>query len=232
MRAFLPRFIALLLVFGRVQAADRLEWPELPVPEQARLQWVMLDGVLNGSPGRMARAQWPGSVDDALRHYRERWGTQRTENEVRGQRIVAARRDGFFYTVELKPLPGDQVQATLLQTRLVSRPLRSQALQSTQAWLLGDSRLLQTLESDDDGRRSLQIVADSTQSLDINASHLLQQARAAGLTLQRQQAAAPDAQPQRVLWLDGPNEEVVVVIRRSSSDRVAVLINRQRKKPA
>lgn len=220
-----PALLAIaLLSFGPAQA---LEWPELPAPAQAKLGWVMPDGFVNGFAGRIAQARWNGSMDEAVAHYRERWGQRMVQNRIKTATVLATRQGEVFVTVQLRELPGAQVQATILQTAMGDTPQRSPALVNTQGWLPESSKVLQTLESKDGADRALTLVAVNEQSIDTNAAQIERMARMGGMKAVPDDKAAQDAL-HRVLRLQGRDEEAVVVLSRDPR-HTTVIVNRTRK---
>jgi hypothetical protein len=208
------------------------DWPDLPAPTQAQLTWVVPEGVLNGQAARIARAEWSASLEGAVAHYREQWGRQIVVNRVNGRTVVANRQGDVFQTVQLQEIPGSRVLATLAQTRLSSKPLKSPALISTQAWLPADSQTVQTLETQDDGIKTLTLVASNSLSIAQNQAQLERLAREGGLVKVKQTQNQTPQGASQVMWLESKQEEAVVVIAQQGLQRVSVVVTRTRKRAA
>jgi len=217
--------LALLLPLA-LHAAP-LAWPEPELPSGGRAEVVAADTVLNGKRSRILKLSLPGTVDDALAFYRERFGKQHVVNPLRGSQVIAARQGAFFQTVQLRADASGRVDAILITTSLESGDRRSAALQETQAWLPADSAVMQSMESRDGDKRSLMLTAANTAGLDANRDALLQRLRQHGLRVVREDKASPQGHPTLTLWAEGPREEATITLVDAGRYR-SVLINRVR----
>jgi hypothetical protein len=218
--------LPLLLLPPALRAAP-LVWPELELPSGGRAEVVAADTVLNGKRSRILKLSLPGTLDDALAFYRERFGKQHVVNSLRGSQVIAAKQGTFFQTVQLHAGALGHVEATVITTSLDSGDSRSAALQETQRGLPADSAVMQSMESRDGDRRSLMLTAANTVGLEANRDAVLQRLREHGLRVVREDKASPQGHPTLTLWAEGPHEEATITLVDAGRYRT-VLINRVR----
>jgi hypothetical protein len=223
-RALLAMSLALPLP-ALAQAA--LAWPEPELPSGGKAQLVAADTVLNGKRSQILKLSLPGSVDDALAFYRERFGKQHVENKLRDAQVIAGRQGNFFQTVELRQSVPGAVEATVINTSLETASSRSAALQDTQRWLPADSAVVQSMESRDGAKRSITLTAANNAGLQTNRDELLRQLRQRGLRVVREDQATPQGRPTLTLWAEGASEQATVTVVDAGRYR-SVLINRVR----
>lgn len=215
---------ALLLLAGACGASP---WPELPLPEGVRAQSVAADSVLNGRRARILRAEFSGSVDDALAFYRAQFGRQHVENPLRDARVIAARQGDYFSTVQLRELAPGRVQATLMSTLMTGPGEHSRVLRDTQRLLPADSTVMNTMESSDDGRRAVMLTAMNAVDLQTNRDELVRGLRQRGLNLAREERAPLARGSALTLWAESAQEEATLSVIDAGEHRL-VVINRVR----
>jgi len=221
----------LLLPHGPTRAAAE-DWPRWASPAGAPAQMLAEDMVLNGRRSRMQRMDMPEGMDAALKFFKQRLGPQHVVNQVQGATVVAGREGQFFHTVQLRAGRGDSVQATIMSSRIEASPGRSKVQIDTERLLPSDSSVLQTLESRDDGRRSLLLSARNQLSLEANQAHLLRQMKQLGLQPVAAPAAAGQAaQNKRVIWLQGQQEEAMLSIVDGGDARLILIQRTQGVRP-
>lgn len=219
-------FLAAALLAGACHA-EGPAWPELPLPDGARAETVAADTVLNGRRSRILRAELPGSVADALAFYRERFGRERVENPLRGASVIAQRQGGFFNTVQLRQAGPDRVEATLMSTATEGPAEMSRVLKDTQRLLPADSTLMNTMESNDAGRRSVMLTALNDADLQTNRDELVRGLRQRGLTVSREDRSNAGERRTLTLWADGAQEEATLTVIDAGQHRM-VVVNRVR----
>lgn len=215
-----------LLLAGASRAAEP-GWPELPLPEGARAETVADDAVVNGRHARMLRASLGGSVADALAFYREKFGRERVENPLRDATVIASRQGAFFNTVQLRQKGPDRVEATLISTKTDGPAELSRVLQDTKRLLPADSTLMNTMESNDGGRRSVMLTALNDADLQTNRDELVRGLRQRGLTVSREDRATPGPTRTLTLWAESPQEEATLTVIDAGAHRM-VIVNRVR----
>lgn len=225
---FKPFVLAASLLMPLQAAADAEDWPRWVSPSGSTAQMLAEDMVLNGRRSRMQRLELADGMDAALKYVKQRLGPQHVVNQVQGATVVAAREGAYFHTVQLRVGSGDKVQATIMSSRVEASPGRSKVLIETERLLPMDSQVLQTMESQDDGRRSLLLSARNQLGLDANQDHLIRQ-------LQQQHGLRPVPGPdatasqgsrnKRLIWLQSPQEDAMLSIVDSGDARL-ILIHR------
>lgn len=201
-----------LLLAGAAHAAEPA-WPELPLPDGARAEMVTPDSVMNGRHSRILRARLPGSVDDALAFYREKFGRQRVENPLRDAKVIATRQGAFFNTVQLRERGAGSVEATLISTMVEGPAELSRAMQDTRRLLPADSTLMNSMESRDGERRSVMLTALNGADLQTNRDELVRGLRQRGLTVSREErGTVADKGRSLTLWAEGAQEEATLSV--------------------
>ena len=203
---------AALLLAGAANAAEPA-WPELPLPDGAHAEMVTPDSVMNGRHSRILRARLPGSMDDALAFYREKFGRQRVENPLRDARIIATRQGSFFNTVQLRERGAGSVEATLISTMVEGPAELSRAMQDTKRLLPAESTLMNSMESRDGERRSVMLTALNSADLQTNRDELVRGLRQRGLTVSREErGVVADKGRSLTLWAAGAQEEATLSV--------------------
>lgn len=227
MRPARPTLAALALAW--IVGADAADstWPEPAMPDGARVEVVAADSVMNGRHSRILRARWSGSLSDALVFYRERLGRRHVENAVRGATVIAAREGAYFNTVQLRQLQPDGVEATLISTKVEGPAELSRVMQDTLRLLPADSTLMQSMESDDGGRRSVMLTALNGVDLKTNRDELVRGLRQRGLTISREESGPVGSGKALTLWAENSQEEATLTVIDIGNQRT-VVINRIR----
>lgn len=197
------------LVLGWAQAQD---CPELVHP-RGRVQMVAPDVVANGLPVKVLRFDGEQAVEAVLAHYQRLWageGAQAPMMYDMGQwRVVAAMRDGCFYTV--------QVQAAGLgTTALISvSDVRRSTPPVVAMWQLpmpASSELLSELMHRDSGRPAQTWVLRNGFSPRANADFFQRRLSAEGWRLMRDDAVNIEREPNVLMHLrrDGALLDLVI----------------------
>ncbi|MDO5505033.1 MAG: hypothetical protein Q4F49_01895 [Pseudoxanthomonas suwonensis] len=97
-----PLLLALsaLLAAGGACAQD---WPDVPLPGDARGEWVSRHMVYNGVNMRTSRFASPLPLAEVEAFYREHWRGRMARDVVAGRTILGHARGDFYITVELRP---------------------------------------------------------------------------------------------------------------------------------
>lgn len=223
------RRLAVVLLSSLLSGAGHAApaWPELPLPDGARTEAVAPDSVFNGRRSRVLRAQLPGRMDDALAFYRQQFGRQHVENPLRDARVIASRQGDYFHTVQLRQTAPDVVEATLMSTLMTGPGELSRVLRDTQRLLPPDSTLMNSVESDDDGRRAVMLTALNGVDLQTNRDELVRGLRQRGFAVSREERAALGPGRSLTLWADNGREEATATVIDAGQHRL-VVINRVR----
>jgi hypothetical protein len=208
-------------------AGSATPWPELPLPAGARAESVAADSVLNGRRSRILRAQFSGSLDEALAFYRAQFGRQHVETPLRDARVIAARQGEHFNTVQLRELAPGRVQATLMSTLMSGAGASSRVLRDTQRLLPPDSTVMNTLESTDQGRRAVMLTALNGLGMQTNRDELVRGLRQRGLRIAREDRTPLARGSALTLWAESAQEELTLSILDAGEQRI-VVVNRVR----
>lgn len=210
-------------------AARATPWPAPPLPQDAQVEVVAQDMVLNGQPSRVLRFKASASQGELLDFYRQKFGAQRVEHRARDTRVIAARQGDHFITVQLRPLAGGQVQATVMTTLL--RPAsKSATAAATEKWLPPDTALLSTLQSNDGGKHSVMVVGANRSSLQANRDHVVAALQDRGFRVVKEAGAATQPRAALSLQLSSASEAVELTISDAGAYR-ALVINRTKEAP-
>jgi hypothetical protein len=165
-RAWWP---ALALASLAVQAAGD-EWPSVPPPPRARVEWVAENAVVNGLPTRVERFESELTPTEVLTHYRTRWGGAKfgspRETQAAGWRALSTLSGGFQLAVQVRPAQGGSGSEGLLSVANFQDIRRDPA--PPQLPRFRDTRIAQVTESRDGPLKSQLVAMVSTESFDVN----------------------------------------------------------------
>ena len=214
-------------------------WPTLKFPDNAKVQTVADDMVLNGTRARVMRFEFRGDEADVVEFYRQQFGARRVENKVAGMLVVATQQADFFHTVQLKTLQPGKVQGTVMTNRVQGGAAghaaaggaagggRSAVALDTEKLLPPDSAVLSQMQSVDAGKQSMLMVAANKASAQANRDHVLLALQGRGFRLVKDDQNTAAGRPAFALMLASPDEEAMVTVTDAGPYR-AVLINRTR----
>lgn len=154
-------------------------WPDIPFPDDARVESVGDQVRLNGIPMRMHRVLSRKPPNDLLGFYREALGTRHAEQRLPDSRVLSQERNHFFITVRLRPLSVNLTEVLVSMSDLqaarnsVNRPLGFK--------LPADSAVLSDMESTDAGKRSRQLVASNRHAIPTNLDAFSRELAARGM---------------------------------------------------
>jgi hypothetical protein len=233
--AHLKRLVACAVLAGAcINASSKdSDWPELAAPAGATMSLVAHDIVLNGHRSRIVQVEAQGGAQELVAHYREQFGARRVENRVGDMQVIATQQGQHFHTVQVRRSGLDAAQATVVTTLIGPKPLRSAALNDTQAWLPTETKTLQTLEADDAGARSITVTAFNQQAMHTNRGLLLQAAEQRGFRLTHEDklpAFSAGVRDGVSLWLSSKSEQAIVSVVDTGEQR-AITIVRTRQVP-
>ena len=238
MKGAVHQFIATTLCIGSLLwtlNAKAEAWPTLKFPDNAKVQSVADDIVLNGTPARVMRFEFRGDEAEVVEFYRQQFGARRVENKVAGMLVVATQQADFFHTVQLKTLQPGKVQGTVMTNRVQGGTAgngaagggRSAVAFDTVKLLPPDSAVLSQMQSVDAGKQSMLMVAANKASAQANRDHVLLALQGRGFRLVKDDQNTTAGRPAFALILASPDEEAMVTVTDAGTYR-AVLINRTR----
>lgn len=84
-------------------AAGAVDWPSVPVPDDAQGEIVSDHMIYNGIDMRASRFATKTSVTDLKAFYRKEWGNRMVETPMRGKTVLGHMSGHYYITVELTP---------------------------------------------------------------------------------------------------------------------------------
>lgn len=158
------------------------DWPNLPYPANAKVEYIGKQVRLNGVPMRMQRVLSGQSPQNLLKFYKQALGNKHAETEFLGGWLLSQGRGDYLITVRVTEL-----SPTLTETLLSISDLRSAKANAglhLGYTLPATSMLLSDMESVDTGRSSRQIILNNQHSVDTNAAFFINTLRKKGYELQ------------------------------------------------
>jgi hypothetical protein len=226
----LMRLLVAVLVTWNIVLSTALasaEWPAVQTPVRARVQVVAKDIILNGVPARVIRFDVKSSVADVMEFYRAQFGTKRVENRLKDTQIIATQQGNYFLTVQLRSLLSDTVQGTLMITQMQGGGGVSGVALDTQKILPSASSVLNTMQSNDDGKQSVMVLGANNSSVQTNRDHLVGALQSRGFKVIKQEAGQLEGREETTLSLESATEQITATIVDAGRYR-SVLINRVR----
>lgn len=193
-------------------ATGTIAWPTLQSPEGTRSAIVAPDVVLNGKRSHIVRLQMKASVDDARAFYKQQFGGRFVENRWKDTWLIASQQGEFFHTVQLSAGPGGKAQAMAVSTVWAGPRARSVVMTDTERMLPPDSVVALSNESSDGPLRSVLMTGVNRHSIDTNVDHTVEQLRARGYRVVRQDSQAMNGRPAQSVWLDGEAGSAIVSV--------------------
>ncbi len=202
-------------------------WPTLQTPEGTRSAIVAPDVVLNGKRSHIVRLQMKASVDDARAFYKQQFGGRFVENRWKDTWLIASQQGEFFHTVQLSAAPGGKAQAMAVSTVMGGPRTRSTVMADTERMLPPESVVALSNESSDGPLRSVLMTGLNRHSVDTNVDHTLEQLKARGYRVIRQDSQAVNGRPAQSVWLEGEAGSAIVSVIDAGEQR-AVSIQRSK----
>jgi hypothetical protein len=189
-----------------------IAWPTLQSPEGTRSAIVAPDVVLNGKRSHIVRLQMKASVDDARAFYKQQFGGRFVENRWKDTWLIASQQGEFFHTLQLSAAPGGKAQALAVSTAMAGLRARSTVMADTERMLPPDSAVALSNESTDGPLRSVLMTGVNRHSVDANVDHTVEQLKARGYRVVRQNSEAVNGRPAQSVWLDGEAGSAIVSV--------------------
>jgi hypothetical protein len=189
-----------------------IAWPTLQSPEGTRSAIVAPDVVLNGKRSHIVRLQMKASVDDARAFYKQQFNGRFVENRWKDTWLIASQQGEFFHTLQLSAAPGGKAQALAVSTAMAGPRARSTVMADTERMLPPDSAVALSNESSDGPLRSVLMTGVNRHSVDANVDHTVEQLKARGYRVVRQDSHAVNGRPAQSVWLDGEAGSAIVSV--------------------
>ncbi|GAA0743786.1 hypothetical protein LRH25_06625 [Ideonella azotifigens] len=159
--------VALAMLAGPAMAAT--DWPEVPAPPRAKVEWVAQDSVINGLPSRIERFETDLSPGEVLSFYRERWKSARAgaprETAAGGWQGLSTLTGDFQVAVQVKPRQPSGSEGLISTAHFGD--VRREPIPS-QLPRFYDTRIAQVTESVDGPTRSQLVTMVSNESFEVN----------------------------------------------------------------
>lgn len=169
-RAYRPAWWPALALSSLAAQAAADDWPVVPPPPRARVEWVAQDAVVNGLPTRVERFETELTPNEVMAYYRTQWGGAKfgspRETQAGGWRALSTLSGGYQLVVQVKPAQGGSGSEGLLSVANF-RDVHRQAAPS-QLPRFRDTRIAQVTESTDGPVRSQLVSMVSTEGFDVN----------------------------------------------------------------
>jgi hypothetical protein len=158
-RLFGAALAGALFLVASTRAAGSEPWPELPVPPQARVEWVSDSMRVNGVPMRVMHFESRAQRQEVVEYYRSYWsGGYETRPSVRalGDATVVGQAHGpYFMTVKVKDSAGGGSEGLISVSRLLGTRIERSAGPLS---LMPGAKVLQVVESNDPGKTDRQVL--------------------------------------------------------------------------
>lgn len=218
--------VALVCACGNARAGDG--WPAVKVPDNASMETIASDMLLNGKQTRMLRFQAHATSAEVMAFYRNEFGANRVENRVKADHVIATRQGDYFITVQLHVLDNQLVEGTTMTTLMAGQPVTSAVLVDTRKLLPADTQVISSVQTADDGKQSLMVIGVNLNGLHANLDHVIEAMAERGFRLTKQVGEAEDKEASAVsIQLASPAEEASVTISDAGRYR-SIVINRIR----
>lgn len=217
---FITQLVALVLShLAPAQAASATAWPELTHPQDAVVEPVDGEILLNGVPMRLTRVRVAAPPGTVAGHYRRALGGGSVVAQAGTHRVLSQARGDFLITVTLTSLADGGSEA--LVSIADARAARGAGSRRLGFALPAGSELLSDMQSIDGRIASRQLVLANTHSLEGNLRHLA--ASLSRLGLQPEGPALADTADTHAQAFRGPGGEARLVLVRRDGTTSAVL---------
>lgn len=228
------RFSGCVLAAGLAAAAavwaapgTNARWPEPTLPAGVRLFGIADHMTLNGVPMRLDGFVSNLTPPELIAQFRQSLGSPLVENRLGAQTILGRAEGRFYISVHIQPhAAGAQgtVAVSDLQAAHEARHLSARERESWLARLPAGTSLVSLARATDGPKRSLHLVFANRHGEQINARHLSDLLRDAGLregVAQRMPAGGSD----RTLFFSSFGQEAVATVSRASDGSTHVVLS-------
>lgn len=154
--------IALLLI-GNAHASQ--DWPELPMPPKADVQWIAQSMRVNGIPTRVQQFQSRASRAEVVEYYRAHWtGAYPQKPSVRvvqDSTVVGQKHGPYLMTVTVRDADRSGSEGLIAVAQVAGSKID---LDPGQLPMMPGAHVVRVIESDDPGQRSRQLMVINPQA--------------------------------------------------------------------
>lgn len=211
------------MVFTGSQSAAA-DWPELPVPDDAKVVVVGEDMNINGLPTRISELSSSRSPEEILSYYRQEWqapavsdGPGYIEKEAGGWQILSRYEEPYFYTVQVS----ESAMGSSFGFLAVSMPMELVNYEPEELAMPAGSEILSDVVSDDAGKRGRVVHFKNSQSIEANYNFYVKRYLADGWA---ELSHLPADRNKALLLMNKGSGEVSIVFNRLDNESYGVLV--------
>jgi hypothetical protein len=150
------------LAAGSAHAAP--DWPELPLPPKADVQWIAQSMRVNGMPTRVQQFQSRASRAEIVEYYRAHWmggyPQKPSVKAVKDSTVVGQRHGPYLMTVTVRDAPRDGSQGLIAVAQVAGSKVD---LEPGELPLMPGAHVVRVVESDDPGKHSRDLIVINPQ---------------------------------------------------------------------
>jgi len=151
-----------LLAVGGAQANEN--WPELPLPPKADVQWVAQSMRVNGIPTRVLQFQSRANRAEIVEYYRAHWTggypLKPSVKAVDDSTVVGQKHGPYLMTVTVRDAPRDGSQGLIAVAQVAGSKVD---LEPGALPMMPGAHVVRVVESDDPGKHSRELVVVTPQ---------------------------------------------------------------------
>ena len=151
-----------LLAVGNAQATEN--WPELPLPPKADVQWVAQSMRVNGIPTRVLQFQSRASRAEIVEYYRAHWTggypLKPSVKVVKDSTVVGQKHGPYLMTVTVRDAPRDGSRGLIAVAQVAGSKVD---LDPGELPMMPGAHVIRVVESDDPGKHSRELVVIAPQ---------------------------------------------------------------------
>lgn len=203
------------------QPAFAVDWPDMPPPPRATVEWVAQESKVNGLPTRIQQFTSELSAGEVLAHYRSRWRTASVgkprEFDSGPWRALSSWDGKVQFVVQVQPSSPQGSRGLLSMVSFAEKP-RDILPSDWPTWR--GTRVKQVTESIDGPVSSRLVTLISDDGLDINVQRWTQVWLSRGFVFSQQQSTPRSGADQA--WIGSFNREgesIDVVMKYQTADR-------------
>jgi hypothetical protein len=151
-----------LLAVGSAQATEN--WPELPLPPKADVQWVAQSMRVNGIPTRVMQFQSRANRAEIVEYYRAHWSggypLKPSVKAVEDSTVVGQKHGPYLMTVTVRDAAHDGSQGLISVAQMAGSKVD---LEPRDLPMMPGAHVIRVVESDDPGKHSRELVVIAPQ---------------------------------------------------------------------
>lgn len=212
---------SMVFFWPQAVAAD---WPEFPVPDEAKVVVVGENMNINGLPTQIWELSSSRGPEEILGYYRQEWqdpavsgGPGYIEKEAGGWQILSRSEEPYFYTVQVT----EAAMGSSFGFLAVSMPMELVNHKPDEFAKPAGSEILLDLASDDAGKRGRVVQFKNLQSIEANYGFYRKRYMANGWN---ELSQLPLDSTKAMLLMNKGNGEISIVFNRVDNESYGVLV--------